>query len=251
MRISHQHISSVGVRTALLVAFVIVAACAPVVREPALPPLTGKIPPDFPVQLYQPKSLPAAGSVLRINSELSDLRILVYRGGELARFGHNHVVSSADLQGFVFNADAMLASHFDLFLPVDRLIVDDPAMRAEEGEDFSSTVSDKDSQATRANMLGEKVLDAAQFPFLQISGKVAEGSSSALQLTIDINLHGVNRSLQTVANISESADRLTVEGSFQVQQSDFGIEPFSALLGRLKVVDEVTIKYRIVAVAMP
>ncbi len=247
MNFPYQHISFAGVRAALLIALLVLTACAPAVREPALPPLAGKVPQDFPVQRYQPQALPAHGKILRIDSKLSDLRILVYRGGELARFGHNHVVSSADLQGYAFYADNVLASRFDLFLPLNRLIVDDPVLRTEEGDDFSSAVSDKDSQGTRANMLGEKVLDAAQFPFLQISGEVAASSPPAITLQLDINLHGVIRSLQTQANVSETANGLIVEGNFKVRQSDFGIEPFSALLGRLKVVDEVTIKYKIVA----
>ncbi len=247
MLLSFHKLTAFSLRVTLVAALAAATACAPAVREPApaLPPLTGAIPKEFPVQLYQAQ--PAAGKVLKINSELSDLRILVYRGGELARFGHNHVVSSADLQGFVLQADDMLASRFDLFLPLDRLIVDDPAMRAEEGTGFASAVSEKDRQGTRANMLGEKALDAAQFPFLQISGRVAESSASTLTLKIDINLHGQSRSLQTLATISEGAEGLIVEGSFELLQGDFGIEPFSALLGRLRVLDEVKIKYRIVA----
>ena len=251
MLLSSHKLTAFCLRITLVAALVAITACAPAVREPApvpqLPPLTGDIPKQFPVQLYQTQSQPAAGKVLKINSELSDLRILVYRGGELARFGHNHVVSSADLQGFVLHADDMLASRFDLFLPLDRLIVDDPAIRAEEGPGFASAVSEKDRQGTHANMLGEKALDSVQFPFLQISGKVAEVSLSTLTLKIDINLHGQSQSLQTVANITEGSDGLIVQGSFEVRQSDFGIEPFSALLGRLRVLDEVKIKYRIVA----
>lgn len=251
MLFSSHNLAAFSLRVSLLAVLVAATACAPAVREPApepaLPPLTGNIPEDFPVQLYQPQSQPAAGKVLKIDAALSDVRILVYRGGELARFGHNHVVSSADLQGFVLQADDKLASRFDLFLPLDRLIVDDPAMRAEEGEGFASAVSEKDRQGTRANMLGEKGLDAAQFPFLQLSGKVAANSPSALTLNININIHGQSRSLTTEANITENADGLTVAGSFEVLQSDFGVEPFSALLGRLRVLDEVKIKYRIVA----
>lgn len=247
MLLSFHNLTAFSLRLALVAALVAATACAPAVRQPEQPPLTGDIPEQFPARLYQPQSQPAAGKVLKINTALSDVRILVYRGGELARLGHNHVVSSGDLQGFVLHADDMLASRFDLFLPLDRLIVDDPALRAQQGDDFSSTVSASDSQGTRANMLGDKVLDAAQFPFLQIGGKVAESSPSTLTLNIDIDLHGERRSLQTLANVTEEPDSLIIEGSFEVRQSDFGIEPFSALLGRLRVLDEVKIKYRIVA----
>ncbi|MGI9288561.1 MAG: YceI family protein [Pseudomonadales bacterium] len=225
-------------------------ACAPSVRPPVLPPLGVETPEDFPEQNYQAQSLPAPGKVFRIDAQLSELRILVYRGGELARFGHNHVVTSTDIQGFVLRAEDVLASRFDLFLPADRLVVDDPLVRAEEGADFSSTVSDKDSDGTRANMLGDKVLDVAQFPFLQLSGKLVAANESELTLDVNVTIHGATKAVQTVANMRETSTNLTVEGAFNVRQTDFGIEPFSALLGRLRVEDEVTVKYRIFAGAI-
>lgn len=234
-----------------MAALVVLTACAPAVRPPALPPLGVKTPEDFPEQNYQAQSLPAPGKVFRIDAQLSNLRILVYRGGELARFGHNHVVTSTDIQGFLLRADDILASRFDLFLPVDRLIVDDPLVRMEEGVDFSSSVNEKDSDGTRNNMLGDKALDATQFPFLQLSGKLIASNQSELTLDVDITMHGVSQAVQTAANLKETPDGLTVEGTFTVRQTDFGIEPFSALLGRLRVEDEVTVKYRIVAEVLP
>ncbi len=245
----YRRMSFYGFQVPLLAAVLTLTACAPAVRPPVLPPLDGETPKDFPEQSYQQHALTARGKVYRIDAQLSELRILVYRGGELARFGHNHVISSADMQGFVLRADDILASRFDLFVPVNRLIVDDPQIRAEEGADFSSTVSEADSEGTRRNMLGDKVLDATQFSFLQLSGILLTANESELTLDVDVSMHGVSRGVQSLAKVAEVSGQLVVSGTFNVRQSDFGIEPFSALLGKLRVEDEVTIKYRIVAVA--
>lgn len=236
-------------RTCVMAAMLFIAACAPAVRGPTSPALELDVPAQFPLKDYQAQSLAAPGKVLRVNAAQSDVRILVYRGGELVRFGHNHVVTSADVRGYVLRADDILESRFDLFLPVDRLIVDDPAVRAAEGAEFSSAVSEQDAQGTRANMLGEKVLDAGQFPFLHLGGDIAGSNETDLALNVAIKLRDVTQSLQTVAQLTENKDGLVIEGGFSILQTDFGIEPFSALLGRLRVKDELQIKYRIVATA--
>jgi hypothetical protein len=71
-----------------LTALALLAACAPAGRAP---------PPAERVQPGAPAA--AAGSRFRIDAARSELRILVYRAGPLARLGHNHVLRVRDLQG--------------------------------------------------------------------------------------------------------------------------------------------------------
>jgi hypothetical protein len=42
-------------------------------------------------------------------------------------------------------------------------------------------------------------------------------------------------------------DQIVVSGDFPLKQTDLGLTPFSALLGALQVVDEMKIRFRIVA----
>jgi len=102
----------------------------------------------------------------QLDSAASELRLLVYKDGPLARVGHNHVMVSYSLIGALALARQVADSILRVVLPVTSLEVDPPALRAQEGEDFSSVVSDEARAGTRTNMLGDGVLSAAEFPEL-------------------------------------------------------------------------------------
>ena len=61
------------------------------------------------------------------------LSVRVYRGGTLARAGHNHIVASHDLAGTVYVAADLARSSFELQLPVASLTVDEAELRAARG----------------------------------------------------------------------------------------------------------------------
>src|SRR5690606_31392876 len=100
------------------------------------------------------------------------------------RFGHNHVVSVGDLTGQVLLHPQIEQSQFEMEIPVDRLVVDDPELRAREGEEFSSAPSADDVAGTRRNMLSDAVLDAEQYPLLRITGTgpFVEGGEELLEI---------------------------------------------------------------------
>ena len=78
------------------------------------------------------------GKLYRVDGSRSELRILVYRAGPLARLGHNHVMVNRSLSGTVNLADAPDASEFRLIVPVAGFVVDDAQARHEEGSDFDA-----------------------------------------------------------------------------------------------------------------
>ena len=100
------------------------------------------------------RSADAAFDVFQIDAARSDIHLLVYRAGLISQLGHNHVVSVGDLKGTIYLHPGLDHSKVELEIPVDRLIVDDPALRRQEGEAFSTQPSKEDIEGTRANMLG-------------------------------------------------------------------------------------------------
>jgi hypothetical protein len=158
----------------------------------------------------------------------------VYRGGSLARLGHDHVVSSREPRGFI-DADK---GRGDLYLVLDSLVVDDPAQRAAAG--FDSTPSASDIAGTRSNML-EKVLEAERFPFVVL--RVRAVSQGVLEA--ELSLHGVTRPVRIPAKIESGGERLEASGSFAINQTDFGIEPFSVFGGALAVQDRIELSFAI------
>jgi hypothetical protein len=133
----------------------ILSACAP-----AMPPQTQgtstQVPTDFPEARYQhAKSLGI--QILRVDTSRSLVTVEVHRAGLLARLGHDHVVASHDVNGYVSVEEGLA----DLYVPLEQLVVDEPELRNQAG--FDTQPSPEDIAGTRRNMLN-RTLDAGQFP---------------------------------------------------------------------------------------
>ena len=216
----------------LLGAALLAAGCAQV--PPSAPPEAARPgAPDLDAAYYRDAAERGAG-VYRVEPGDSLVVVRVYRGGRLAKLGHDHVVSSREPRGFV-DADKGRA---DLYLTLESLAVDDPAQRAAAG--FESTPSESDIAGTRSNML-EKVLEAERFPFVVLRVRGVE--QDAVQA--ELSLHGVTRPLRIPAKIAAGAERIEFSGSFAINQTDFGIEPFSVFGGALAVQDRVDLSFTI------
>lgn len=199
--------------------------------------------PDFPIGVYLNA---ASGSVYQVDAGASYADILVRRGGKLARFGHDHVVSARNIYGYLMVTDNHPeGSRADLRLELKSLTVDDPLTRKKYGLDTEP--SENDIKGTGENMHG-KVLESDKWPQTDLHIVITGGAMGALQGQLTITLHGQELELPVVIHIDEfTPDRLTVSGSFSLMQSAFGIKPFSVMGGGLYVEDTVEVSYRLMA----
>lgn len=228
---------------ALLIACSFVA-CARMPTAPAVAPPSGP-PQGFPEAAYA-KAAARGADVFRIDPERSTVTIRVYRGGTLARFGHDHVMASRDVHGYVQLAEAAADRHADLYAPLASLSIDEPALRAQAG--FDTQPSQGDIEGTRSNML-EKVLDAERFPFVSVHLDHVSGEAPTIRAEALITLHGMTHTVPvTVSFDRPSATAIYARGRFSVKQTDFGIAPYSFLGGALKVEDRVDIAFDLTGV---
>lgn len=188
----------------------------------------------------------AGAEVYRINPQTSEIRLLVYRDGVLSTFGHNHVVSLQDFTGTIHLQPKLAQSRVELDIPVDRLIVDAAAARRLEGEDFASEPSKEDAAATRTNMLSNALLNARQFPTIKVTGTSGpvDAKNSAM-LDLSVQLVGQAIKLTIPATLKLEGDQLEASGAVDLSHRQLGLQPFSALLGSLRVAEQMKFKYRI------
>ena len=209
------------------------------------PPAGPVAPVDTGASWYQ-KAAQAGKKVYRIDAQQSLITITVRRGGALARLGHDHVVASRSLEGFV----APDAGRADFHFRLDQLTVDEPALRAAAALD---TQPSTDAIAgTRANMLN-RVLEADRFPVVMLHAERAAGavgSPGAETLRLTVTLHGVARSFDVPTRIDREKNALTASGELRMLQSAFGIIPMSVMGGAMTVQDQMELKFRIVAKGM-
>ena len=196
--------------------------------------------------VHAQKSGESEASVYRIDPQTSEVRLLSYRDGALSTFGHNHVVSLKDLKGTIYLRPKLQQSRVELEIPVDRLIVDDAALRRLEGEDFASQPSKDDIAATRTNMLGGALLNAKQFPTIKVTGTSGpvDAKNSAM-LDLSVQLVGQEIKLTIPCALKLEGDQLEASGAVELSHRQLGLKPFSALLGSLRVAEQMKFKYRI------
>jgi hypothetical protein len=197
---------------------------------------------------------PAGAAAYSIDSAQSELRLLVYRAGPMARLGHNHVILNRAVGGWVDAAARLESASFSLYVPVADFIVDDARARSEEGQDFSAEVPDEAKSGTRRNMLGAALLDVERFPVMTLTSvaiapdpKLPE--SGNLVATLTVGLAGHESTLVVPFVLTISPERISAAGTAVLRQSDLGLTPISALLGALQVQDEITVKFKFVAAA--
>jgi YceI-like protein len=217
------------------------AACGALKGRHAAPPSPGPAP---------SLELPLPGQAYQIDENRSELRILVYRAGPLARFGHNHVMVNRRVHGAV-NLVQEGASAFWLRVPVAEFIVDELQARREEGPDFAADVPDDARSGTLHNMLSAAVLDAAEYPDISINGIAAarapDSGAAPLVATLTIGVAGHESTIEVPFVLESDSGRLSASGSFELRQSALGLTPYSLMLGALQVQDAMTVKFRLVA----
>jgi len=230
-------------RNLLLSCVALLAACA---TSEQLPPKTPAVSQEIPEEVY----LNAADSsdVYQIVPERSRAEILVRRGGRLEHLGHNHVISAQKITGYaVLNTTQPQTSRADLAIDLNALVVDSPELRSVYQLDTQP--SDEDINGT-ANNMSTHVLELETWPqaFVRIEGPEALEGTSRCDVTL--TLKDVTRTFPATLLIHRDDDVLRVRGSFDLNQSDYGIEPFSVLGGALTIHDRLEITYRLEAVRL-
>jgi hypothetical protein len=222
----------------------LLAGCAVQPPAPREAP-AAEAPPGFPEAYYR-QAAAQGMPVLRVDPKTSIVAIEVYRSGSLARLGHDHVVASHDVRGYV----APRENRADLYVRLDALVVDEPDLRKQAG--FDTQPTDEDIAGTRRNMLAS--LEAQAFPYalIHLAGAGEPGSLAGTlvnkvdkSVDVTITVHGVERKLRAPVALETSAGSLVATGRIALKQTDFGVTPLSVLGGAIQVKDDLNVRFTI------
>lgn len=216
----------------------VLAACAgppaAVVEETTAPPL--------PEASYAQAAHDGA-AVYRLVPQDSLILVHTYRTGTMKRLGHDHAIASENARGFVEIGDDPAVSRADVVFALRGLLVDEAQYRDHLALD--TTPSASDIAGTYTNML--KVLEPARYPWAAMQARIVSLEEQAAMLNVSITLHGNMREYRVPVELSVSDERVAVRGKTSLSQTDFGLEPFAAMGGLLRVADKVTIEFHFVA----
>jgi hypothetical protein len=97
-------------------------------------------------------------------------------------------------------------------------------------EDLPGVLSARDRAEIERNIAG-KVLATGRYPSIRFRSTAVQAGPGGFRIDGMLELHGRERSVMVLAR--QEGDRVVADCA--VHQPDFGIQPFSAMLGALKV----------------
>jgi polyisoprenoid-binding protein YceI len=182
---------------------------------------------------------PPAAASYRIDLRASQLFVEAEASGVLSVFGHNHRFQVRDFGGTMnVPANGLESASLDLGIVADSLTLVDK-------------VSDGDRKEIEGSMK-QKVLETSRFPrivFRTTSVTVTGRGDATSRLGVvgDLWLHGVGHSVTIPVTVVQKGDSLRATGTVQIRQTDYGMTPVTAVVGTVRVKDEVAISFDIVA----
>lgn len=214
------------------------ASCRTSPTHPA-PPAAGTPPPA------DAFTIPAGARELKVSAADSLLQVFVFRGGAMARLGHNHVIASHGLTGSVYLTDDPLATRFDVSFPVNELTVDEPALREAAGPEFPPGVPQSAREGTRANLLSPALLDGSNYPAIRLRATDIRAAGEGFDAGVEVTLKGASHVLRVPVQVQRSAGAVVASGEFPLWQTQLGLQPFTAAMGALVVLDEMRVRFEI------
>lgn len=194
-----------------------------------------------------PEAIPAGAREYRVVPEESLLQVYVYRGGAMARLGHNHVIASHQLGGQVYVTDDALQTRFDISFPVNELTVDEPALRAAAGSDFPPGIPQSARDGTRTNLLSEALLDGSHYPTIRLRATDVIEAAGGYDVGVEVSIKDQVRTLRVPVTVERTDDSLVASGEFPLKQSELGLKPLSIAMGTLLVLDDMRVHFTVVA----
>ncbi|MFN0088429.1 MAG: YceI family protein [Blastocatellia bacterium] len=171
----------------------------------------------------------------------SSLWVFVAKTGLLSALAHDHEIGVKSFSGIVTIPQAGAAGGA-LTLEID----------AKSLTVLDEKPSEEDKRKIAASMHGE-VLESQKYPAIAFKSvsvaelKPAGGNAWNFILAGDLTVHGVTKRIAVPVNLTVTPQQIRAVGKYRLKQTDFGIKPYSAAGGTIKVKNEVVVNFNIVA----
>jgi polyisoprenoid-binding protein YceI len=172
-------------------------------------------------------------AVWSLDGSHGELLIRTGVAGRAAQMGHRLTIAMRSWQATTqWNCDEPVSAE---------LTVDAGSLEVVRGEGGLTPLSGPEKILVRSNAL--RSLGARRFPRITFAAKTIEKTDDGYRLTGALTIQGKTRA-QTVDVRTDDLDgSWWLSSETTVRQSEFGIKPYSQLLGSLKVADDVTVSF--------
>jgi polyisoprenoid-binding protein YceI len=161
------------------------------------------------------------------------LTVHTRRGGFGAMAGHDLVIEVTRWSGTVrVDADRIEASTVEV-------VVDARSFEVREGKGAVPLLAINKSEIAKTT---SKVLMTQEHPEIRFRSSAVVPTADGFSVPGDLTIVGVTRPAELTVEVDPDAGQLRATVSTTVVQSEFGIKPYSAMFGALKVLDAVEVR---------
>lgn len=145
-----------------------------------------------------------------------------------AKLAHDLILTASRWSGTInVDADNPAASSA-------ALTIDSRSIEIIEAVGGVKSLSDKDRRDIDKN-INEKVLETGKFPELKFESTSVNGSGTNFNVAGNMTIRGTTRPV----NVALAVNGSQVTATTAISQRDFGIKPYSAMMGAIKLRDDV------------
>ena len=172
--------------------------------------------------------MPVSAGTHQLGPDSGTLQVKTYREGMASKVGHDLTLDVTKWDATVTVAEGGAPSSLELS-------ADPRSLTVRDGSGGAKPLSDKDRTEIPKN-IDEKVLGGQPISFRSTDAQLADGKilSATGELTMAGDTHPVS------AQLSVGSDG-HVTGTIPLTQSEWGIKPYKAMMGALKVKDQVDV----------
>ncbi|MEU7895775.1 YceI family protein [Nonomuraea sp. NPDC049152] len=167
-----------------------------------------------------------------LGPESGRLLVKTSRTGLGAKAGHDLTIEATRWHG---------EATIDMTAPAGSSVtveVDVASLEVRQGTGGVKPLTDAD-RAEIGKILREKILRTDRFPTITFRSTQAEGTAESFHVEGDLTIVGVTRPVTVEGRLAEGR----ASGSTTVVQSRWGIRPYSAFFGALKLGDDVEVRF--------
>lgn len=186
----------------------------------------------------------AAPVTYELDPQKTELLAITHPGG-IPGASHPHTIHATMVSGkIVWDSEAPAASSVTVSFPTGGLVNDDPALRKREG---MKELSEGSREAVGNNLREEDQLAPKLFPTIAFdSTAVKDLGYGQLEVKGKLSIRGVEKEIALPVNVAVKDGTFTGEGALIIKHSDFRFRPYSAALGAVKNLDEISLKLKLV-----
>ncbi len=176
----------------------------------------------------------ARDSLTYIIHQESRFKVETRKAGLLGFLGHEHVVRARAFSGrIVYYPEAPLRSRVEITVLSDSLEI--------------LTNADTSDLRKMTEVMRTEVLKVEQYPTITFVSRSVAATDHGLRVDGALTMVGETREITFDVTVDANAYTFRTAGTFSVKQTDFGIKPYSAASGMVKVADEVTFHFDVLA----